>query len=372
MTKFSRLTIAHLIPNLSGGGAEAQLSYLSQAQVAAGHKVHIVHTQPAIDISETLGAQGVQLHALNIRGNYDPVIFKQSLKILRSIEPQIIQTWIPQMDVVGGGCAWLLGKPWILREATSFEAYQKLNFKQRLRVKLARARAVVVSNSEGGERFWINQGTHFPRRIIQNGIPIEELRRAPKARIRFEEPVILSIGRLVRSKRVELLLQAIAEIPMHRKIKLLVVGDGPLLSDLQNLSRQLKVAEQVEFLGRQPRENVWGLMKAASALVSLSELEGCSNVVQEAMVAKCPLILSKICGHQSLLSENEATFLADINPTSVAASICTALEGTEGIIAKACLAEFNAQRFSISKMADAYDRVYQDALLFRRERGDSD
>ena len=57
------------------------------------------------------------------RSPYDPKIFIQLIRWLKEINPDVVQTWVLPMDVLGGLAALMLGKPWVLREPNSALAY---------------------------------------------------------------------------------------------------------------------------------------------------------------------------------------------------------------------------------------------------------
>ena len=114
------MRILHLIPNLSGGGAERQLSYLAPELARMGHDVHIAYSLECIQKPEL---PGVVLHRLKAQSNYDPYLLWQLVRLIRRIKPDIIHTWILQMDILGGMAARLNGIPWIFREPSSAMAY---------------------------------------------------------------------------------------------------------------------------------------------------------------------------------------------------------------------------------------------------------
>ena len=114
------MRILHLLPNLSGGGAERQFSYLAPELARMGHDVHLAYSKEGPDKPEL---PGVVLHQLKLRSNYDPYLLLQLVRLIRRIKPDIIHTWILQMDILGGIAARLNRIPWIFREPNSALAY---------------------------------------------------------------------------------------------------------------------------------------------------------------------------------------------------------------------------------------------------------
>src|SRR5271156_81289 len=111
----ARLIVLHCIPSLSGGGAERQLVYLSTELAKNGGDVHIAHLIPPAD-REWIQSSAATLHPLRGNHNHDPRLLWQLLRIVRQVKPDLIQTWLPQMDVLGGLAAILSRTPFLITE----------------------------------------------------------------------------------------------------------------------------------------------------------------------------------------------------------------------------------------------------------------
>lgn len=107
-------------------------------------------------------------------------------------------------------------------------------------------------------------------------------------------PVFVTAGRLVPLKDHEALLHALALYRRRQQGRLLVLGTGPLLHNLQALADELGIADAVEFLGFQ--ENPLPFFRQAAAFVLSSYSEGFGNVLVEAMGCGTPII-STDCEH---------------------------------------------------------------------------
>jgi glycosyltransferase involved in cell wall biosynthesis len=86
-------------------------------------------------------------------------------------------------------------------------------------------------------------------------------------------------GRLVRSKRVDRVIDYVAGLRAERPI-LVVIGDGPERARLEKLAERWRI--DVRFLGNKPRRETLGWIGAADELVHASIAEGLSTVVREA------------------------------------------------------------------------------------------
>ena len=98
-------------------------------------------------------------------------------------------------------------------------------------------------------------------------------------------PRLVSVGRLVPSKRVDAVLRYVAE---HRPgAELVVVGDGPERSRLERLANELSV--HARFVGQRPRSQTLSCMADSDELVFASHVEGLSTVVREAEALGLPV-----------------------------------------------------------------------------------
>lgn len=101
-------------------------------------------------------------------------------------------------------------------------------------------------------------------------------------------PVLLSVGRLEDRKDIPTLLRAFELLLKQRECRLILCGDGPKRSQLENLATELDISEQVRFEGWV--ENPYKYMNRADVLVLSSVSEGFANVLVEAMAVGCPVV----------------------------------------------------------------------------------
>ena len=106
---------------------------------------------------------------------------------------------------------------------------------------------------------------------------------------------LITVGRMEKEKRYDLVLQAAQELKLRGvEFHWYLVGDGPLLGEMQAMSRQLGVEREVTFTGR--LENPCPLMKQCDALVLLSDYEGTPVTIDEAKVLGVPVLARDVGG----------------------------------------------------------------------------
>lgn len=118
-----------------------------------------------------------------------------------------------------------------------------------------------------------------------------------------EVPTVLAMGRLSLEKDQAKLVRAMAEIrEKGYKANLVLLGDGPMRQDLEDLVRRLELAEQVFFAGH--RANPFPALRAADCFALSSNHEGQPMVLLESMILGTPIVATDIPGSRQVLSEN--------------------------------------------------------------------
>ncbi|HZG54336.1 MAG TPA: glycosyltransferase [Pyrinomonadaceae bacterium] len=354
------MRIMYCIPTLEHGGAERQLSYLALELARKGHEIHVVFLRDGANLGR-MRAGGVATHRLPAGGNHDPKIFLGLLRLIRKIRPDIIQTSLPQMDVLGGAAALTTGTRWVLKESSSAPAYPA-HWKSSLRASLTKRADAIVSNSQAGDAYWGAKGGAPPRYVIPNGLPLDEIAAAQPAPapadLRFEpdEKLLLYAGRMDSGKNVETLIVALSRVANEVPLTALLCGDGVLKPRLEGLAAELGLKHRVVFSGYV--SNLWALMKRADAFAFLSRFEGCPNVVLEAMACGCPLIVSDIPAHREILDDRSACFVDPDEPEAIAEALTTTLLFGDAARARAVAAQAKVAERTIGGMAERYEQLY--------------
>ncbi|MEP1095473.1 MAG: glycosyltransferase [Cyclobacteriaceae bacterium] len=131
---------------------------------------------------------------------------------------------------------------------------------------------------------------------------------------REEQITVLAVGRIEEQKGIDLLLEAMAQVP---RIKLRIGGKGAYLNDYKRLSERLGVENCVEWLGELSREETVKEMQKCSFYVLSSRHETFGNVVVEAMSCGKPVVATK-CGGPGELVTEETGYLCEIDAKDLA------------------------------------------------------
>jgi glycosyltransferase involved in cell wall biosynthesis len=294
--------ILHLIPNFTGGGAERQLALLAPELCRLGVEVHIAFGELGVNSEANLdliSRSDVKVHRIPSLTNHDPTILLRILKVIRSLRPDLIQTWILQMDVFGGLAAKLAGVPFVLSERCSAPMYPA-TWKYWLRNQVGRYAASIVANSESGAGYWKPWATRIV--VIRNGLSLDLIRNASSADpavlgFPTDARLILFAGRLSPQKNVDVLVQALDKVLVERTDCIaLMFGAGELQVSVQTRMTSAHAPGRMRLLGY--TNELLGWMRRASVFVSISRFEGNPNAVLEAMAVGCPLVVSDIPQHR--------------------------------------------------------------------------
>jgi glycosyltransferase involved in cell wall biosynthesis len=362
--EYELVKVLHCIPTFGGGGAERQIAYLGHAMQLMGIETHIAVLAGGPNL-ERLQQSGARLHWIEAAGNHDPRILMRLIHLARAIRPHIIQTWIPQMDIVGGLAAMCLGIPHVLTERTAAAAYGR-GWKVFLRRLIGRFSAAVVANSDVGREYWSPIRKSRQTVVIRNGLPLAEISRAAPSRTGIEDvsrgsPIILAAGRMSEEKNVRRLLDALEDVLSRRPDAVAVLcGDGPLRREIEVSILMHPYGSRIRLLGF--CDNLWGLLKTAAVFVSASFFEGSPNTVLEAMAAGCPLVVSDIPAHREILDSASAKLIAADSPAEIAAAITGTLSDPAGGIRRAGHARGRAEQMSVDRCAAEYVTLYRSLI----------
>jgi glycosyltransferase involved in cell wall biosynthesis len=182
---------------------------------------------------------------------------------------------------------WGLGAP---RSGNPIELYFRINFLRSLDGVIAYSRRGANEyRSLGLRNVFVAYNAVSPRP-----------RQVPLERQQKDTPTVLFVGRLQERKRIDILLRGCASLPPALQPRLVIIGDGPAISDLQSLARG--VYPQAEFIGAKHGPELAPFFNTAD----LFALPGTGGLaVQEAMTYGLPVIVAQGDGTQDDLVRPE-------------------------------------------------------------------
>lgn len=148
--------------------------------------------------------------------------------------------------------------------------------------------------------------------LIPNGVAIPKMSNeiTEDHQSELDEKIIcLSVGRLIKRKRFDLLLNAWAEQKNINDATLIIIGDGPERNRLEKMASNLMVSDSIHFFGSVIHDKVLYWLKQAHCFILPSDSEGMSNALLEAMAYGLPVIVSNIHANYSLIQDGINGFL---------------------------------------------------------------
>ena len=123
----------------------------------------------------------------------------------------------------------------------------------------------------------------------------------------IDDFVIISVGELNDNKNHQVIIRALTKLP--QKVKYVVVGKGVLEEELRNLSKELGVADRVNFTGY--RTDIRDLLWMGDCFAFPSKREGLGLAALEGMAAGLPVIGHDIGGIRDFVIDGETGWLCD-------------------------------------------------------------
>jgi len=129
----------------------------------------------------------------------------------------------------------------------------------------------------------------------------------------IEATLVLFVGSLIPRKGVDTLLSAIARVVEHdSRVRLIVVGEGPLREQLGTQAHALAIDKMVHFVGRKSNEELPIWYSAADMFVLPSLREGTPLALLEALSCGLPVVVSRAGGMPELIVDGKNGLLTDI------------------------------------------------------------
>jgi glycosyltransferase involved in cell wall biosynthesis len=248
-------------------------------------------------------------------------------------------------------------------------------FEPFLQAALRRSSAIIATSPNYLETSPALQAHRDRCHVIPYGINIAQFQQCDPAAIdavrrQYGDRLIIGVGRLVYYKGFEQLIRAMAGV----RGKLLLIGDGPLRVELQQLTNELGISDKVVFAGEIQNAQVIPYYHAADvfALPSVARSEAFGIVQIEAMAAGLPVVNTALDSGVPFVSLHDQTGLTV--PPRDPAALATALNrllDDPGL--RQTLGAAGVQRawreFSLGSMAartqELYRSVFTDAIASR-------
>jgi glycosyltransferase involved in cell wall biosynthesis len=371
------MRVLHVITGLADGGAEAVLTRLCLHEQTHSHTV--VSLTDIGKYGPILRKTGIAVHCLSMAPGRVSLGGLISLwRILKSEEPDVVQTWMYHADLLGGVLARLAGVGgvcWGVRQTTLEPGKSK-----RATIWVAHACArishwvprAIVCCAESAAR--VHSGIGYDQRklvVVQNGYDLRQFRPDEESRCSVREELGLPpdarvmgmVGRFDPQKDHENLLNAFAALELEKLDAYCVLAGNGVNDRNQTLASWIQdrcLGDRVFLLGQ--RTDVPAVMNALDVHVLSSSFgEGFPNVVAEAMACGTPCVATDI-GDASVIVGDTGWIVPPNEPVALATALAEALKNHSDADGwrrrkEAARARIE-QRFSIESMVSGFCEVW--------------
>lgn len=241
-----------------------------------------------------------------------------------------------------GLAAVLLGrwfrKPVVVSaRGSDINAYRHLPLIRRLLQYTLRKAAHVIAVSQALREAMEGLGmpaSHMT--VIPNGVDGAKFFPGSKSAARQalglpDKRIVLSVGGLTSSKGFDLLLKSmktLAEELHARDCYLVIVGEGALRRELEQLASALHLQDHVRFVGAVPHRDLHQWYHAADVFCLASRREGWPNVVLEALACGIPVVAADVGGVPEIVCSPQLGLVTPRTAHDMARCLAQALQTT--------------------------------------------
>ena len=376
------LMLNYEFPKLGGGGGVVS-SYLAQ-ELARHHSVDVITSHyKGLPYYEAIGTirifripvlmrTSISTATLISMITYPVGAIIQGIRLFRKNRYDVINThFAVPTGPVGLVLSYLFKTPNILslHGGDIYDPTKRLSphrhFLLRWVVRLVlRCATRVVSNSslvrQKAESFYRVYGIE----VVPLGMPQIDCDASSRRALGLDEHdiFIVSVGRLIPRKGFAYLLKALACIS-DKRVKLLLIGNGPQRKALEGLSRSLGIADRVHFLGTVFGDKKYQYLLNSDIFVLPSVYEPFGMVLLEAMQCGLPIVATNVGGHVDFLQEAKTGyFVAPCDEKALAEKITLLISQPH---TRDKIAQYNrgyVSNFHIQKAAQKYEQLCNNVL----------
>lgn len=352
--------IAIFLPDLRGGGAERLQLILAEEFLRRGYRVDFVLLRSEGELLEIApaGARIVGLGARRIREGFVPLV-----RYLRSERPDVLLAAMWPLTAMAPIAARLSGaKPRLvvsehsnLTQSAAVRGPSDIANRRLGRWLYGAADAVVAVSQGVKDDLVARTGVRPARvRVIHNPArkpdPAAEGNRELLSWWKARESAIIGVGALKPAKDYPTLIRAFARVAERRDARLLILGEGQLRPDLEQLAADLGVSDRVRLPGAVL--DPYPYMREADLFVLSSAWEGFGNVIVEALAVGTPVVSTDCQSGPAEILENGR--YGRLTPVGDPDALARAIELSLADPADPEPLKARAAEFSVERAADQY------------------
>jgi glycosyltransferase involved in cell wall biosynthesis len=370
------MKLLHVIVALNADGAELMLQRLIESHLEQPRFRHIVCSLTTTGkVGEQLSARGIEVHVLGMRSALGfPRALWRLVKLIRTLQPDIIQTWMYHADFLGGLAGRLASHKRIVWGVRTTEVRSGGS---RATVFLRKICAwlsyfvpqTIVCAAEASRRAHVSVGYDATRMlVVPNGFDVARFCASPEQRaeirnqcgFRNDSLVIGILGRFHPVKDHHNFVRAAGLLAArYPNVRFMMVG-----RELDANNRELadwiaKAGHESRFALLGERSDVPACLAAMDVFCLSSRTEGFPNVVGEAMAMGLPCVVTDV-GDAAMLVTDTGVVVAKEDAEALAAGLSRVIDMTPE--ARARLGQMAKARihseFTMARARERFEDIY--------------
>lgn len=305
------MKISQIMVGKGFGGAERYFVDLSLALADRGHDVQVICHRDFVGLPLLEARNDIELRTLAVHGKWDPLAPRRIFQLLDAYKPNVVHAHLARGAHIAGKAARRAKLPLVVKTHNYVD------------LKYYAAVDQFIATTQDQLAYLTSHGIPESRIAV-----IPNFSRIPpvsSARTSFSRPpVFASLGRMVPKKGFDLLLTAFASLLSSGvDARLLLGGEGPERARLQELAKDLGIADQVSFPGWV--DDVPEFLAQGDVFVLPSRDEPFGIAVLEAMASGLPIIATKTKGPLEILDDTTSRLVPTDEAEPLRAAMMEAL-----------------------------------------------
>lgn len=316
----------------SGFGVSTSIKSFKDNLEKMGHKVYIY--APFFPDYKDKDLNVFRFNSIKLIKNPEtrlsvPFIPIHYLKQINDIKLDIIHIHTPfSMGFLGKLVSSYQKIPLIYTHHTHYPDYAKFYLKEKkilpkiakkITLKYSDYSNIVIAPSSKTKKYLINLGVKTNIKILPTGVNLNIFKKSSKIfnnfrkelNIPLDTKIMLFVGRIGKEKNIEFLLKSFQKVLEKNKkpILFLIVGDGPDLIKLKELSKKLKINKSIIFIGQVLYKNISKYYQISDFFIFSSTTETQGIVILEALASGLPVIAFNCDAYSQFIHSEKNGFL---------------------------------------------------------------
>lgn len=328
-----RKKVLFMIWALEVGGAERLLVKLAEHISRGDYDVSVVCISREGVWASDLKQTDVKVICTHKKTGFDPSILFKLIKIINTEKPDIVNTYLWTADLWGRLAAILAGVKHIIVTEQNVDVWKRWYHKELDKI-LFKWTDYAICVSDEVVNFYHNDFNMPLDKLVMipNAIDIslfnkeiDRTKEREKLGVAPDDFVFVCAARLHSQKAHHILINAVSDMVKsgNKGFKVLLVGEGDLRQQLEEMVHSLKLGSYIHFLGL--RQDIPDILLVSDSFVLSSDYEGLSLAILEAMAARLPVVATTVGGNPQIITDGKTGLLVPPQDSTSLAQAMTSL-----------------------------------------------